>query len=168
MLRANVGLSRKISRDYQSTGYTVNLDGEVAASPDDPKAILEAVQKLWQLAEQSLAQEIDRDQSEDAVGRRDEPPPAQASPRNGSTGKQASRPNGANDKNQPGQDASATNKQVQYLLSLGKRQGLSTTQLEKRIEEILGSRVGVYQLSKREAGTVIDALTQETAGNGRR
>ena len=25
MLRANVGLSRKVSRDYQSTGYTVNF-----------------------------------------------------------------------------------------------------------------------------------------------
>jgi len=29
MLRVNVGLSRKLSKDYNSTGYSVNLDGEV-------------------------------------------------------------------------------------------------------------------------------------------
>ena len=35
MLRAYVGLSRKVSRDYQSTGYTVNIDGEIPFLPDD-------------------------------------------------------------------------------------------------------------------------------------
>ena len=49
-------------------------------------------------------------------------------------------------------------KQVQYLLNLGKRQGLTQQQLEGRIESILGRRVGVYDLTKREAGGVIDAV----------
>ena len=40
MLRANVGLSRKFSRDYQSTGYTVNIDGEIAFLPDDAEGVL--------------------------------------------------------------------------------------------------------------------------------
>jgi hypothetical protein len=29
MLSVNIGLSRKLSKDYNSTGYSVNLDGEV-------------------------------------------------------------------------------------------------------------------------------------------
>ena len=117
--------------------------------------------------------EIDRDQGEQAIGRRDEEP---ATPkRNGANGQNQPATNGSvPPKSTPTQEPprqqqpeAATNKQVQYLLSIGKRQRLSTTQLETRIAEILGRRVGVYQLSKREAGTVIEALTEAVAGNGK-
>src|SRR5256885_595354 len=74
MLKANVGLSRKISRDYQSTGYTVNLDGEILFSVDDPDAVLEKIKELFNLAQEALTREIDRDQGEMAIGRRDEEP----------------------------------------------------------------------------------------------
>lgn len=37
MLKVNVGLSRKVSRDYNSTGFSVNLEGEVCAPLDDPE-----------------------------------------------------------------------------------------------------------------------------------
>ena len=60
---------------------------------------------------------------------------------------------------------------MQYLLNLGKRQGLTPPQLEGRIEGILNKKVGVYDLTKREAGDVIDALNQNGTpvnnGNGR-
>ncbi|MFN9249021.1 MAG: hypothetical protein ACK6DS_18320, partial [Planctomycetota bacterium] len=75
MLRANVGLSRKVSRDYQSTGYTVNIDGEIPFSPDDAEGVLEKVRELFDLAQEALNREIDRDQGEMAIGRRDEEPP---------------------------------------------------------------------------------------------
>ncbi len=73
MLRAIVTLSRKLSRDYQSTGYSVTLDGEVGTNQDDPKAILDAIDRLYRLAEDALAREIDRDQGEGAISRRDGP-----------------------------------------------------------------------------------------------
>jgi hypothetical protein len=38
MLRANVGISRKITRDYNSTGYSVSIDGEINAAVDDAEA----------------------------------------------------------------------------------------------------------------------------------
>ena len=60
----------------------------------------------------------------------------------------------------------ATNKQVQYLLSIGKRQRLTTVQLEKKIAEIIGRPVGVYDLSKMAAGIVIEALTNGASANG--
>lgn len=173
MLRANVGLSRKLSRDYQSTGYTVNLDGEIPFSVDDPDAILEKVKELFNLAQEALGREIDRDQGETAMGRRDEEPkvPAQ-NVQNG----QASRPpqgqlapsaNGAQapsnsapqNGSRNGTDENASNKQVQFILTMGKRFKLSTPQLEGRINQIIGRKCGVYDLTKKEAGRVLDQFT---------
>lgn len=72
MLRANIGLSRKVSRDFESDGYSVNLDAEINAPLDDAEAVLERIQELFHLAEEALAQEVDRDQGDRAIGRRDE------------------------------------------------------------------------------------------------
>ncbi|HMO35604.1 MAG TPA: hypothetical protein PKA06_06140 [Gemmatales bacterium] len=73
MIRANVGLSRKISREYQSTGYSINIEGDVAVSADDTEATLAKVAELFQLAEEALNVEIDRDQGKQAIGNRDKP-----------------------------------------------------------------------------------------------
>src|SRR5262249_36786857 len=118
MLRANVGLSRKISRDFNSTGYSVNLDGEIPFAVDDPQAVLENVKELFSLAQEAINQEIDRDQSEDGIGRRDEERPAATLPeqRAGNPGspnavsaqpKEPLRNNGST-----GKAEAATNKQV--------------------------------------------------------
>ncbi len=198
MLKANVGLSRKITRDYNSTGYSVNLEGEILASIDDVEAITEKVKELFNLAQEALDQEIDRDQGEDAIGRRDEERPAPA--KTGSTGhingngqtapsktapqqpptpkqtqlqpapkpapsqSQPAKQNG----NQNGTSDVATNKQVQFLLNMGKRFKLTTPQLEGRMNEIIGRRCGVYDLTKKEAGVVLDRLTNLANGNGGR
>jgi len=176
MLKANVGLSRKITRDYNSTGYSVNLEGEIPAPVDDAEGVVEKVKEMFGLAQEALAQEIDRDQGEDAIGRRDEerPAPAQPQPGNGrdnlSPGSnQRRRDEDKGNSQRNGQEEPATNKQVQYLLSLAKRQHLSTPQLEAKIAEILGAKTGVYQLSKRNAGLIIEALSNgEGNTNSRR
>ena len=49
MLRVNVGLSRKLSKDYNSTGYSVNLDGELTAAVSDPEGVIEQVKELMAL-----------------------------------------------------------------------------------------------------------------------
>ena len=186
MLKANVGLSRKISRDYNSTGYSVNLDGEILASADDPEAITEKIKELFSLAQEALAQEIDRDQGEDAIGRRDEERPTPApkahldgngnghsdKPSNGSAPRPTPTSNGnGTNGGQNGNDDAATNKQVQFMLTMGKRFKLSTPQLENRVAEIIGRRCGVYDLTKKEAGLVLDHFTKDSNGtsngNGR-
>jgi hypothetical protein len=163
MLTATVNLNRKITRDYNSTGYGVSIEGEINAPLDDPEAVLERIKELWSVAEESLAVEIDRDQSESAIGRRDEEPQPPSNPRTANTpvpppnrSQQQSRGNGDSRR---GNDETATNKQCQYLLNIAKRQRLSTQALEGKIEQIIGHPSGVYQLTKREAGMVIDALT---------
>jgi hypothetical protein len=174
MLRANVGLSRKLSKDYNSTGYSVNLDGEITAPASDPEAVIEQVKELFDLAEDALAQQIDRSQSDSAIASHDaESRPQVPVNRNGNG---ATRANGSKEpsKNQPSgngngqEEQPATNKQIQFLLGIGKRQKLSTVQLEKKIAEILGRPVGIYDLNKEAAGIVISALTNGSPSNGSR
>ena len=177
MLRANVGLSRKVSRDYQSTGYTVNIDGEIPFSPDDAEGVLEKVRELFDLAQEALNREIDRDLGEMAIGRRDEEPPTP--PMNGKNGHangysrtanatpttavpattNSAETNGNGNGKHSGNEEVATNKQVQFILTMGKRFKLSTPQLENRIVQIVGRKCGVYELTKKEAGRVLDQLT---------
>jgi len=176
MLKVNVGLSRKLSRDYNSTGFSLNLEGELCGSPDDPHTLIEKIKEYYDLAEEALNQQIERYESDSAIGSRDESrstirTPTSATPITApSVQTEATNPRIGNGHatSAPGNGQSvngeaATNKQVQYLLNLGKRQGLSSPQLEGRIESILGRRIGVYDLSKKEAGTVIDVLSQNAA-----
>lgn len=172
MLRANVGLSRKVSHNYNSDGYSVNLDAEINAPLDDAEAVLERIQELFHLAEEALTQEIDRDQGEAAIGHHDEERPAPdrqdsrpaERPVNGSSHQSTS---AGNNGNRQDQDEPATNKQVQFLLTMGKRFKLSTPQLESKVAEIIGRRCGVYDLTKKEAGLVLDHFTKTSSGNGR-
>ena len=173
MFKANVGLSRKISRDYNSTGYTVNLEGEIVASLNEPDLVLKQIHNLFVLAENALAQEVDRDQGEQAQGRRDEPRPP-----NGNGRPEASQPpnqnysrgngNGTGNANGNGQSPDpASEKQVNYLQSLAKRQKLSQAQLDDQIAQVLGQRVSINHLTKKEAGRVIESMTQTAPSNGR-
>jgi hypothetical protein len=182
MLKVNVGLSRKLSRDYNSTGFSLNLEGEICVGPDDPEAMIEKVKEFYDLAEEALNQQIERYEGESAIGSRDEQPSHRSNGHSNGTAAREPSNNGNSNHNGNGQSNHngngqatngdvATNKQVQYLLNLGKRQGLTQLQLEDRIAAILGKKVGVYDLTKREAGDVIDALSQNGApaanGNGR-
>lgn len=175
MLRCNVGVTRKISRDYNSTGYSVNLDGEILSALDDAEQVLERVRELFDLAHEALDQEVERQQGEAAIGSHDEKHPAHKT--NGSTD-QASQPspahangtapgNGTPDTAQrKGTDEAATNKQVQFILNMSKRFKLSKQQLENRISKVVGRQCGVYDLTKKEAGVLLNDFTN--AGEGER
>lgn len=179
MLRVNAGLSRKLSRDYNSTGYSINVEGEVCVPLDDPERLLDKIRELYDLADESLRDQIERDASLAAIAAHDAPaepaPPARRfananriTPLNRVAAPLAAplpmappaaptaAPAAAGEA-----EPAATNKQVQFLLSIGKRQGLSTPQLETRVAEVLGRAVGLYDLTKREAGMVLDRLTAE-------
>jgi hypothetical protein len=165
MIKANVGLSRKLSANFNSTGFSLNLEGEILATLDDPEAVIERIRELYNVAEEALDRQIADNQSNDAIASRD----AQEQPQT----EESSRPNGrpspepdrsSSDRNgQSRNDEPATNKQVQFLQTLAKRQKLFGAKLEGFIEEIVGHRSSPYELTKKEAGTVIDALNSETA-----
>ncbi len=166
MLQVNVGLSRKLTRDYNSHGFSINLEGEVAVDRNDPDGVVERIQELYDLTEEALLRQIERHESDTAIASRDEQPaPPPETVRNGKRRPSKQPPAEPAAEQTPARPPTggdlATNKQIQFLLSLGKRQGLGKPALENRIEEILGQRVGVYDLTKRDAGTVLDTLTAE-------
>jgi hypothetical protein len=173
MLKANIGLSRKLSRDYNSTGFSINLEGEVCVGLDDPEAVVEKIKELYDLADDALNQQIERYQGDSAIASRDEDRQSNSGSSNGRQNQSRTDSNGRSTRQdrpqfegQNGHGEAATNKQVQYLLNLGKRQGLTPQQLEHRIESTFGRSIGVYQLTKQEAGQLIDSLNQVSHSNG--
>ncbi len=51
-LSINVGLSRKASKDYQSTGTSINITAELDSAPlGKPEELQRAVDQLYQHAE---------------------------------------------------------------------------------------------------------------------
>lgn len=173
MLRINVGMSRKLTRDFQSTGYSVNLDGEITVPLDDPEAVIEKIREHFDLADEALRDQIERYEGTSAIASRDEepresthrsvssPPPEHSSDRRSEQRNPGHRNGNGNGNEASSHAHPATNKQVNYLLMIGKRQGLSKLQLENRIAGILGRECDVYDLSKSDAGTILDTLTAD-------
>jgi hypothetical protein len=171
MLKANVGLSRKLSENFQSTGFSLNLEGEILVAPDDSEGIIERIKELYSLAEEALNRQISESQEIDTFARRDvedQPRHPNNGQANGHHPGETSSPsrNGHRDA-RPASGEPASNKQVQFLMNLGKRQKLFGDRLEGFIEETIGRRCSPYDLTKKEAGTVIDALNPEQAGDNR-
>ena len=160
MLRASVSLSRKVSHDYNSSGYTVTLDGEVPHPPDDAEAVLEKVSELFHLAEEALATEIERDRHRQPEQKNAATPPLPSpSPVKSTRAEPLPMNRPASSNGSTPSPNSATPKQLQYLQNLGKRKGLSRDDLNGVIAQVLGSARRTGDLSKREAGQVIDHLT---------
>ena len=182
MLKVNVGLSRKVSRDYNSTGFSVNLEGEVCVPLDDPEGVVEKIKELYDLAEESLNQQVERYEGHSAIASSNEapcarhnPPPSRSSSgnrRGNGYGHRSNSNQNGNGNRRNGDDGGftpASNKQISFMTNLAKRQGLTTPQLRQRVEEIVGREVDLYDLSKSEAGIVLDELTAEdNAPAGRR
>jgi len=169
MIRANVGVSRKMSKDYNSTGFSLNLDAEIHATLDDPEAVVERIKELYDLAEEALDRQISESQGDDSFAHRGNGYPANAhAATSASNGHDHGNGNGNGNGNGKSANAEpASNKQVQFLTTLGKRRKLFAAKLEEFIEETIGRRCSPYDLTKKEAGRVIDALNPEGNGNDR-
>lgn len=169
MLKVNVGLSRKLSRDFNSSGFSVNIEGEVLADLSDAEATIVKIQEFYDVAEETLLRQVERYESDAAIASRDEPvttspqPPLQRQALNSAVSPKPQSPTAVQppQRTSPGSVEPATNKQIQFLLNLSKRHGLTTPKLEDRIAEIIGRRTGLYDLTKRDAGVVLDTFTAD-------
>lgn len=141
MLRATVRLGRIVAHPDHTGEYAVALDGEIPFGPDDPEGVLERVAELFHLADEALAREIDRGHEPTPISR------TEPKPKSTGAGHAESR-----------SDA-ATPKQVQYLLNLAKRNSLSRDELDAVIARVTNSPKKVGELTKRDAGLVIDHLS---------
>lgn len=170
MLRANVGVSRKTSMDYNSRGFTLNLEGEIQATLDDPEAVIERIKELYAVAEEALdrqvveAREIDHVASRDAD---DSSRPTSGDRLDGHANEDPSR--NERQVSRPAGPEPATDKQVRFMTTLARRRKLDEAMLEDFIEEVAGRRSLPRSLTKKEAGAVINALNLDEAGrNGAR
>jgi hypothetical protein len=169
MLKANVGLSRKVSENFNSTGFSLNLEGEILAPIDDPEAVIQRIRELYDVADEALQRQIEAHQSDSAIASRDADPPSHPEQNDRSHDRPHSEPDRSSlDRNgKPRNDEPATNKQVQFLITLAKRRRLFGAKLEAFIEEVTGRRSTPYDLNKREAGSVIDQLSGEESESNR-
>jgi len=61
MLKINVGLSRKVTQDYNSRGYSLNIEGELPSEVlHDQEALTRSTHRLFQLANLLLDQQVDQ------------------------------------------------------------------------------------------------------------
>jgi hypothetical protein len=160
MLRANVGLSRKISRDFNSTGYSINIEGELIVSLDDPEAVLQRIKELWAVAEESLALEMERDQGELLTDLRNGVPVRHEQQEHFSVAPPKVVPpaHSPDPKNSHSSSNLATPNQLQFIQNLAKREKLSPVELESIITRTLGRPTTLSHLPKKDAGAVIEAL----------
>lgn len=151
MLRANVGLTRTILRGDSTNTYSLKLNGEIPFSPDDPEAVLERAQELFDLAHEAVSLQIEKDDERWSITHQDDAVHSKPQ-RSGSR-----RSNRSDDS-----DAEpVTEKQARFLQKLINRQKLNAANVNQLIEDVQGRAVKIDDLSKQEAGQVIDALTQQ-------
>jgi len=180
MLKVNVGLSKKLSRDFNSTGFSLNLEGELSVPLDDPEGMIEKIKEFYDVAEEALNQQIERvtnSNGEDSRNEESRRTSTMNSPRshtessqpkmNGQESPRFSRTNGNLNGNH-NETIPATNKQIQFLLTIGKREGMSKLQLEERMASLIGRQTDLYSLTKQEAGLILDQLTEGSKPQSRR
>jgi hypothetical protein len=155
MLKVNVGVSRKLSKDYNSTGFTLNIEGEVCAKLDDPEAVIQRIREFYDLAEEALNDQIGRHEEVARSAEREEDRPMPANGTGTNHRKNGRAPNSSHGSSQP---EPVTRKQIEYIHDIAQRKELSPKQLEDRITTIVGRSVVLDELTKQEAGQVIESL----------
>jgi hypothetical protein len=164
-LNVNVGLSKKISRDYQSTGLSVNLTAELDATLlAKPEELQAQIDNLYQQAQSALERQVKNTGEANGAHPRNNPtrPPARANqPRNRSSGNGNGNGNNNSHARSNG-GGSMTESQRRAIDAIARRLNVDPD-LEAR--EIIGSELDT--LSIRQASELIDHLKSiEPAGNG--
>ena len=152
-LSVNVGLSRKASKDYQSTGTSINIVAELdSALLNKPAELQQAVDRLYQHARQAL----DRHSIEPAP----RPLPAQPAHSPVASGRDAQSGNG-NGQNHNGRGMTASQRRA--IAAIAKRMGVDPASAARRI---IGQEL--ENLSIRQASELIDHLQSlQLAESGR-
>ena len=148
----NVGLSRKASRDYQSTGYSINVTAELdSALLAKPEQLQQQIADLYAQAEAAL----DRQASSNAA--------SAIGPVNGRNASNGARGqhhvNGNGHRNGDGM----TTSQRKAIEAIARRAGIDP---EQECQDLFGS--GLDDLTLRQASGFIDHLKEQApAANGR-
>ncbi|MEM9109130.1 MAG: hypothetical protein AAGC72_03830 [Planctomycetota bacterium] len=139
-----IGLSRKVSKDYNSRGYSVNLDVELPADAiNDQQSIADSADQLFALCDQLLDRQIAGQQSERVEQQ-------QGRSTNGYPRRGGGRPSTAN-----GNGRSMTNAQTRAIESMTRKLGEDPNEWARHE---FGQEFN--QLNIRQASEMIDSLKQ--------
>lgn len=164
-LSVNVGLSRKASRDYQSTGVSINVTAELDQSLlARPQELQQQIDDLYSQAEAALQRQVQQSgkpASPQHPGERVD----RAHERVNSDGNGHSNGNGrhANDQRRPAANGNhATESQRRAISAIARRLNVDAA-LEAR--EVIGAEL--EDLTLRQASELIDHLKQLQSAAGR-
>jgi len=139
MLKLNASYSKKVpaEQEYSSKSFMASVEVELPTGLSERE--LEAkIQETFDLVRRSVEDEIDGRTIHSSA----------SAPQQHQNGRE-SRSRGSDDR--------ATNKQVQYILSLGKERQLGLPELNRQVAELYGAG-NVYDLTKRDASKFVDVL----------
>jgi hypothetical protein len=139
MIKLNASYSKKVPAelDYSSKSFMACVEVELPTGAS-ARELQAKIHDTFALVKQSVEEEIN--------GRTAQSP--------ATTSQQ---PQGERQSQSRGPEVRATNKQVQYILSLGKDQRLGLPELNRQVAELYGAG-NVYDLSKRDASRFVDIL----------
>ncbi|MCL2641556.1 MAG: hypothetical protein FWD53_11970 [Phycisphaerales bacterium] len=169
MLKINVGLSRKVSQDFQSKGFSLNIESELLSEIiNDQNTLSDSVNNLFAVANQLLDEQIQNDAGNQAtIGARRIPASTYGRSPNGHTRQPVRtngyRQNGSNGHN--GHTPTPTNGNAGGERLLTQAQTRAITNMAKKLnqdpdqytQDLFGvARVG--ELTIKQASEAIDAL----------
>ena len=162
-LNVNVGLSRKASKDYQSTGVSINLVAELdSALLAKPTELQQQIDSLYAQAEAAIDRQVGSYAQNPPAAREPTRTPAASYTRN------ASRPSNGHRNGTNGATTGMTASQRRAIDAIAQRMNADANQ---EAQDLFGTELG--ELTIRQASELIDhlkALTPAAArnGNGRR
>jgi hypothetical protein len=137
---ANVTFSKKIpvpDSEYSSQGYSLSLQTEIPES--DPAAIQARLHQTFELVKSQVEYELANGNNNGLAPQATPTVPRQADKR----------------------DTAASNAQIRYLTDLWTQGGGQLSALNARVRDEFGID-GLYELTKRQASSLLDKLKQET------
>ncbi len=159
----NVGLSRKLSKDYQSRGFTLNIQAELPANAvEDPNSMAEATGHLFQLAEDLLTDQVNAASIGGEGTERPRPQAQDTPPQPRPTPRPSRGPSAPSQNGDGGNGRGIAQAQLRAIRNMAKRAGQDPAQMA---EADFG--VGLRELSIRQASSMIDdlkAMIEEQAG----
>jgi hypothetical protein len=140
VIKLNASYSKKVpaEQEYSSKSFMACVEVELPTGAS-ARELQSKIHDTFALVKQSVEDEINDQTGQRSTGREERPQGRQR--REGGRGA----------------DQRATNKQVQYILSLGQERNLGLPELNRRVADLYEA-ANVYDLSKRDASAFVDVL----------
>ena len=141
--------------EYSSEQFYCGL--EVVLPENDKRDLQDVIASLYDEAKAAVVAQVEGGAERVAIQREAEPEPIPVTRPNGNGGNRWAKPNGHGHNGNGDGAAIASNKQVGFIIVLGKQHGMSFKQVQDFAAKVAG-KPDLYKLSRREASAVIEQL----------